>query len=138
MAVNIRLASDADIEALQALLLADPDQRITSVVWGVKGESCLGENVFLIEYFGEFAGFCTYRAAADEIFPLVVFTPFRRQKIGLEAMRQLISILQRENVGEVMIDIVDGAEPFWEAVFAGYTVRHHSDRKYFITIPALV
>jgi len=49
-------------------------------------------------------------------------------------MKQFINLLQQEGVDEIMIDIVEGAESFWQAVFTGYPVRHHCDRKFFITL----
>ena len=136
--VTIGFASFEEIRLLQQKLMADPDKSIGSVTWQSGPNDSLGENVFIIHSDREIAGFCTYRAVPAEIFPLVVFSPFRRKGVGREAMKQFISLLKKEGVEEIMIDIVDGAESFWQSVFTGFAVRHHCDRKYFVALSSLI
>lgn len=130
--VSIRIASDKEIIELQALLSADPDKSIGVVLRNVES---VGENVFIIESSGRPAGFITYRAAADEIFPIFVFTPFRRQGVGLEAMRQLIALLQSEQRHDVFIEIISkDAAKFWSSVFKDYPNKEYESGKYSIDI----
>jgi ribosomal protein S18 acetylase RimI-like enzyme len=129
--VNIRSASVEEIGILETKLKADPDQRTSSVVRGV---DIAGEHVFIIEYLGQVAGFCTYRCEPNEIFPLFIFTPFRRQGIGEEAMRQLIVLLQQDGRTEVFIEVINDAGPFWSKVFSDYQYTEHGFGKYTIDI----
>lgn len=129
--VSIRTASSEEINNLEIQLKVDPDQRTSSVLRGV---DVVGEHVFLIDYLGHSAGFCTFRSAADEIFPLFVFTAYRRKGIGVEAMRQLIDLLQREGREEIFIEVINDAGPFWTKVFTGYSVKSHGNNKYTIDI----
>lgn len=127
----LRKASDAEIIVLQTLLAKDSDNQVKSVS---NGSDFLGETVFIIEHAGSVAGFCTYRSAADEIFPLVVFKEFRRKGVGAEAMSQLLARLKEHNVDEVGIEVLPGAESFWQRVFTGYTGRSHGGGKYTFNI----
>lgn len=127
----LRQASNEDVVLLQGLLNEDSDNQVMSVY---NGSDMLGETIFIIEYSGLAAGFCTYRSAADEIFPLVVFKDFRRKGIGAEAMRQLLEILKMHNVNEVGIEILPGAELFWESVFKGYAGRSYGGGKFTFNI----
>ncbi len=129
--VSIRSASLEEIGILETTLKADPDQRTSSVIRGV---DIAGEHVFFIEYLGQAAGFCTFRSEADEIFPLFIFSPFRRQGVGEEAMRQLIVLLQQDGRTEVFIEVINDAGPFWSKVFAGYQYTDHGLGKYTINI----
>ena len=129
--VSIRSASLEEIGVLETKLKADPDQRTSSVIRGV---DIVGEHVFFIEYLGQAAGFCTFRSEADEIFPLFIFSPFRRQGVGEEAMRQLIVLLQQDGRTEVFIEVINDAGPFWSKVFAGYQYTDHGLGKYTINI----
>lgn len=129
--VILRTASADEIDLLKTMLAQDPDNSIGSVVCGVE---LLGEHVFIIEYRGDVAGFCTYRSVPDEIFPLFVFTPYRQKGVAAEAMRQLIVLLRSEDRKEVFIEIVNGAEGFWGKVFSGYPVSQFGPGKFRINI----
>ena len=131
LSVRLRPATAKEIPRLQAMLSDDTGHGIRSVLAGHGG---LGERVFLIEYSGQIAGFCTYRSEPDEIFPLVVFAPFRRKGVGVEAMRQLIELLQSEGRKAVFLDVLPDAIPFWEEVFSEYPVEQVFDSKYVVDI----
>lgn len=128
---KLRPASESEIESLQILLSADLDNKVGSVR---NGSDVLGETVFVIVHSESLAGFCTYRSAADEIFPLVVFHAFRRKGVGKEAMRQLLDILRSEGVEEVGIEALPGAESFWQSVFEGFQGRSYGGGKYTFNI----
>ncbi|WDH55370.1 GNAT family N-acetyltransferase [Pseudomonas chlororaphis] len=119
---ELRRASDQEIAKLQSLLDQDTENSVRSVR---NGSDFLGETVFAILHGGEYAGFCTYRGAADEIFPLVVFNQYRRKGIGFAAMQQLINLLKAHQVQEVGIEVLPGAELFWKSVFAGFPEKEH-------------
>lgn len=127
----LRAATEEEVAVLESLLKEDQHNQIKSVR---NGSEVLAEVVYVIDHGGRYAGFCTYRFGADEIFPLVVFHEFRGQGIGAEAARQLIVLLRQEGVTEVGIEILDGAEGFWSEVFKSFKYRDHGSGKYTISI----
>ncbi|WP_444756567.1 GNAT family N-acetyltransferase [Pseudomonas sp. A014] len=129
--VILRKATDADIAAIHERFLSEPDKSICFVT---RSSEALGETVFVIQFGGDVAGFITFRTASDEVFPIFVFSPYRRKGIGAEAMKQLIVLWKAEGGQEIFLDILEGAEAFWENVFAGYSVKHVVDRKFCVDI----
>ena len=128
----LRPASEQEIVELQSLLDKDTDNDVRGVR---SGSDFLGETVFAITHGGKYAGFCTYRGAADEIFPLVVFKHYRRKKVGFSAMQQLIGLLKKNGISQVGIEVLPGAEFFWKSVFAGFPEqRHFCGKKFTYTI----
>lgn len=121
---ELRLASDHEIEVLEELLRQDVENAVNAVR---NGSDLLGETVFAILYEGQYAGFCTFRGASDEIFPLVIFKPYRRQGVGFSAMQQLIAELRQHQIQEVAIEVLPGAEAFWQKVFTGYPANCNHD-----------
>ncbi|WP_438279714.1 GNAT family N-acetyltransferase [Pseudomonas alabamensis] len=129
--VMIRRATDFDIANIKARFSNEPDKSIGYVT---VGSETLGETVFVIEFGAEVAGFVTLRTLTDEVFPIFIFSPYRRKGIGAEAMKQLVELWKAEGGQEIFLDIMDGAEKFWGHVFAGYPVRHVTDRKFSVDI----
>ncbi|MDM3886010.1 GNAT family N-acetyltransferase [Pseudomonas sp. BCRC 81390] len=121
---ELRRASDHEIEVLETLLRQDVENAVKAVR---NGSDLLGETVFAILHGGQYAGFCTFRGASDEIFPLVIFKPYRRQGVGFAAMQQLIAVLRQHHVEEVAIEVLPGAESFWQKVFAGFPATPNYD-----------
>ncbi|WP_192576868.1 GNAT family N-acetyltransferase [Pseudomonas fulva] len=125
---ELRQASDHEIEVLEALLGQDVDNSVKAVR---NGSGLLGETVFAILHEGQYAGFCTFRSISDEIFPLVIFKPYRRKGVGSAAMQQLIPLLKQNQVQEVAIEVLPGAESFWQKVFAGFHATSNYDGSKF-------
>jgi len=128
---NLQFAAAHEIEILQELLDKDTNNAIKRVR---NGSPILGEVVLVVEYGGEIAGFLTYRSSAPEIFPLVIFDEYRRLGIGISAVRLLVNMLRNERISELIIDVVEGAERFWEKAFDGFESKHVDGRKYRISI----
>lgn len=129
--VEIREATDVDITNLKARFLTEPDKSIGFVT---VGSGALGEIVLVIRFDNEIAGFITFRTLNSEVFPIFVFSHYRRKGIAAEAMRQFIAKWKAEGGEEIFLDIKEGAEAFWGKVFAGYSVRHIIDRKFSVDI----
>lgn len=124
----LRFATEMEIANLQDLLEQDTNNSIRVVR---NGSEVLGETVLAILYGGQYAGFCTFRAGGNEIFPLVIFDRFRGMGIGFSAMQQLIGMLREEGIRNVSIEVLPGAEAFWKKVFAGFPETAHFGGKNF-------
>ena len=118
---KLRFAEDYEIPKLEKLLAQDTKSSIEVLR---NGSESLGEVVLVVEYDHEYAGFLTYRRNAQEIFPLVIFYPYRGLGIGFSAVQQFVDMLREEGISSVMIDVVEGAERFWEKAFEGYVVEN--------------
>ena len=127
--VSIRQASSQEIGELKLLVINDPDKSLCSVTRDCAG---MREVVFLIDFKGETAGFITWRDSAQEIFPLALFTPYRRRGIGTIAAKKFVQIQCGRGVDRLIIDIVEGKEDFWAKVFSGFNIEHIVDRKYYV------
>ncbi|MCF5691165.1 MULTISPECIES: GNAT family N-acetyltransferase [Pseudomonas] len=124
----LRVATEIEIARLQNLLEQDTNNSIRAVR---NGSEVLGETVLAILHGGKYAGFCTFRAGGNEIFPLVVFGPFRGIGVGFSAMQQLIGMLREDGIRDVSIEVLPGAEAFWKKVFAGFPETAHFGGKNF-------
>ncbi|WP_177182934.1 GNAT family N-acetyltransferase [Pseudomonas soli] len=124
----LRPALDHEIEVLESLLCRDAENAVKAVR---NGSDLLDETVFVILHGEQYAGFCTFRGASAEIFPLVIFKPYRRQGVGFSAMQQLIAVLKQKQIQEVAIEVLPGAESFWQKVFTGFPANPNYDETKF-------
>ncbi len=137
--IEIKKASQPEINSLQLQLNKDADQRIGQVVSDSLG---IGEECYSILVNGDVAGFCTFRRGSSELFTLLVFSDFRGQGVGAAAVKELLKLLRAQGVSEILLMVVNDAGPFWEKVFTGYAVTPIHENKYSVAItlprPALL
>ncbi|WP_160320956.1 GNAT family N-acetyltransferase [Pseudomonas sp. TTU2014-080ASC] len=129
--IEIRRATNLDIANLKEMVLDEQDYSFGSIT---AGSEFVGAIVFVIQFGSEIAGFVTFRSASSEIFPIFVFSRYRRKGIAFEAMNQLIALLKENGREELIIEVREGAEAFWMRVFADYPVKCIAESKFSLDI----